>query len=257
MEKNSMFFWIFCKKVGFLPWKYEKCKKMRIFSKKVEKWHFMVFLVFLGICWLNFNVFSFPSFNNCLPSFVHTNLTRRIHPRYPETPISKTRFSLFPIFYRYVQLCLPIFRFVQRQIWKTENPRKGPEPVPRAQVGQGPKWAKGPSGPRAQVGPLAQVGQGPKWAKGPSGSRAQVGPGPKWAQGPWDRAGSRAHDLLGEHLTKRCTLKIEAMLLIFEAILLMFDVFMKTNKMRTDITRRMVAVSRRDLHSEAQSWRKH
>ena len=65
--------------------------------------------------------------------------------------------------------------------------------------GPGPKWAQGPSGPRAQVGPgpkcarpkwaRAQVGQGPsgpgpKWAQGPSGPRAQVAPGPKWAQGP-------------------------------------------------------------------------
>ena len=82
-----------------------------------------------------------------------------------------------------------------------------------------------------------------------------MGQGPKWAKGPWDRAGSRAHDLLGEHLTKKCTLKIEAMLLIVEAILLIVDVFMKTKRMRTDITRRMVVVSCRDLRSEAQSCR--
>ena len=78
----------------------------------------------------------------------------------------------------------------------------GPGPIPNMNYigfnidnknGPGPKWARGPSGPRAQVGPgpkraRAQVGPGPKWAQSPSGPRAQVGPGPS---GP--RARTRAH----------------------------------------------------------------
>ena len=81
-------------------------------------------LTCLVLVWLNLNICTFRSFLFLLPTFVHTNLTRRIDPRYPQTPISKNWLSCWLVRYRYFQPFSLIVWFCQRDIWKTENPIK-------------------------------------------------------------------------------------------------------------------------------------